>query len=326
MREIDAGKHVVVVGSANQDYVISTDVLPAAGETRLAQDFRKLPGGKGANQAVAAARLGATVSFVGAVGDDSDGALMIRELRSEGIDTSEIEVATSERTGMAIVSVLPDGENSIVVVPGANFTLSADRVERAVARLATVETVVVVQGEIPAAAVAAGVRAATAAGGRAVVNLAPYVELPEDTLRLADPLVVNEVEAAALIGYVVTGPEIARKAAEDLACRARSAVITLGAAGVSWASQEESGLVPAVPVANVVDTTGAGDAFVGAIAAMFTEGMSLEAAVRIGTEVGALAVTRVGAQASYPLRDEIRQLRGPGPGAAACSLVSVDAD
>ena len=307
MTGIDARKNVIVVGSANLDYVISTDSLPAAGETLLAQDFRKLPGGKGANQAVAAARLGATVSFVGAVGDDSDGALMIREMRSEGIDTSEIEIST-ERTGLAIVSVLPDGENSIVVVPGANSTLSADRVERAVARLATAGTVLVVQGEIPAAAVAACVRAATAAGGRVIVNLAPYVELPEETLRLADPLVVNEIEAAALAGYAVTGPELARQAARDLARRSRSAVITLGAAGVSWATQEESGLVPAQPVSRVVDTTGAGDAFVGSLAAMFTEEMGLEAAIRIAAEVGALAVTRVGAQASYPLRDEIRQL------------------
>jgi ribokinase len=324
MTAIDARKNVIVVGSANLDYVISTDALPAAGETRLAEDFRKLPGGKGANQAVAAARLGAAVSFAGAVGDDSDGALMVRELRSEGIDTSEVEITTSARTGMAFVSVLPDGENSIVVVPGANSTVSADRVDRAIARLATAGTVVVVQGEIPAAAMAAGVRAAVTAGGRAVVNLAPYVELPEDTLRLADPVVVNEVEAAALVGYAVTGPELARRAAEDLARRSRSAVITLGAAGVSWATQAKSGLVPAFPVDHVVDTTGAGDAFVGAIAAMFTEGMSLEAAVRIGAEVSALAVTRVGAQASYPLRDEIRQLSSRGRDAAARPLVSVD--
>lgn len=300
--------NVIVVGSANQDYVISTDALPTAGETRLAQDLQKLPGGKGANQAVAAARLEAEVALVGAVSDDSDGAFIIRELRSEGIDTSEIEITTSERTGMAIVSVLPGGENSVIVVPGANFTLTADRVERAVSRLASAESIVLVQGEIPVAAMEAAVRAAEAAGARAVVNLAPYVKLSPEILALADPLVVNEVEAAALTGYVINGTELAQTAAQGLAGRARSVVITLGAAGASWATQESSGIVPALPVADVVDSTGAGDAFIGALAAMFTEGMSLEVAVRVGAEVGALAVTRVGAQASYPLRNEVRQL------------------
>lgn len=300
--------NVIVVGSANQDYVISIDALPAVGETRLAQSLQRFPGGKGANQAVAAARLGASVALVGAVGDDSDGALMIRELRAEGIDTSEIEISTSERTGMAIVSVLPGGENSIVVVPGANFTLTASRVKRAVKRLAKAQSVVVVQGEVPLPAMEAAILAAEAEGARTVVNLAPYVDLPAETLALANPLVVNEVEAAALTGYVLTSPELAQKAVEDLARRTRSVIVTLGSTGVTWATQTDSGFVPALPVAQVVDSTGAGDAFTGAVAAMFTEGMDLQDAVRVGVEVGALAVTRVGAQASYPLREEVRQL------------------
>ncbi|GAA3151989.1 ribokinase [Kribbella aluminosa] len=304
--------NVIVVGSANQDYVMTTDALPAAGETLLARTFQKFPGGKGANQAVACARLGAQVGFVGAVGDDDDGALMIRELRSEGIDTSEIEITTSERTGMAMVSVLPEGENAITVVPGANFTLAPERVARAVERLITDDSVVVVvvQGEIPVESIAASVVAASKAGARAVVNLAPFVELPAETLQAADPLIVNEVEAAFLTGYVIDSSARAQEAAEDIARQAKSAVITLGAAGASWAVAGASGIVPGLPVAEVVDTTGAGDAFIGAIAAMFTEGRELESAVRVGVEVGALAVARVGAQASYPLREEVRQLAG----------------
>ncbi|SDU79166.1 ribokinase [Jiangella alkaliphila] len=308
---------VIVVGSANQDYVMSIDALPAPGETRLAESFQKFPGGKGANQAVACARLGVPVSLVGAVGDDADGALIIRDLRSEGIDTSEIEITTSERTGMAIVSVLPGGENTVTVVPGANFTLAPARITRAVQRLAADESIVVVQAEIPVECIEATVLAASAVGARPVLNLAPFVELDAETIGRADPLVVNEVEAAFLTGYVIDGPALAQRAAEDIARRARSAVITLGAAGASWASAEASGVVPALPVANVVDTTGAGDAFIGAVAAMFTEGSSLENAVRVGVEVGALAVTRVGAQASYPLREEVRQLAATTPRASA---------
>jgi ribokinase len=300
--------NVIVVGSANQDYVIEADALPTVGETRLAQSLQRFPGGKGANQAVAASRLGASVALIGAVSDDSDGALMIRELRSEGIDTSEIEISTSERTGMAIVTVLPGGDNSIIVVPGANFTLTASRVSRAVERLANDKSVVVVQGEIPVAAMAAAIRSAENIGARVLVNLAPFVELPAETLAVADPLIVNEVEAMALTGYVINSPDLARKAAVDIAKWARSAVVTLGAEGVTWATQTSSGTIPALPVAEVVDSTGAGDAFIGAIAAMFTEGRTLEDAVRVGAEVGALAVTRVGAQASYPLRGEVRQL------------------
>lgn len=309
--------NVIVVGSANQDYVVSIDALPAPGETRLAEAFQKFPGGKGANQAVACARLGARVALVGAVGDDADGALIIRDLRAEGIDTSEIEITTSERTGMAIVSVLPGGENTITVVPGANFTLAADRVTRAVTRLAEDDSVVVVQGEVPVTCMQASVATASDLGARPVVNLAPFVDLDAATLALADPLVLNEVEAAFLTGYVIDGQTLAQRAAEDIAGRAKSAVITLGAAGASWATAEASGVVPALPVSNVVDTTGAGDAFIGALAAMFTEGSDLENAVRVGVEVGALAVARVGAQASYPLREDVRQLAAPARRASA---------
>jgi ribokinase len=304
--------NVIVVGSANQDYVITTDALPAAGETSLAKTFQKFPGGKGANQAVACARLGAQVHFIGAVGDDDDGALIIRELRSEGIDTSEIEIITSERTGMAIVSVLPEGDNAIIVVPGANFTLAPERVTRAVERLVTEQSVVVVQGEIPVESIAATVVAASRAGARSVVNLAPFVELPAETVQGADPLVVNEVEAAFLTGYVIDSSARAQEAAKDIARQAKSAVITLGAAGAAWATADESGIVPGLPVSEVVDTTGAGDAFIGAIAAMFIEGRDLESAVRVGVEVGALAVARIGAQATYPLRDVVRQLGETG--------------
>jgi len=300
---------VIVVGSANQDYVIACDGLPQPGETRLARSLRRLPGGKGANQAVAAARLGAPVSFVGAVGDDDDGALLIRELRSEGVDASEIEI-TSTATGLAMVTVLPTGENAITVVPGANFTLSPDRAARTVRRLVDQTSIMVVQAEIPTGTIAAVVHAAVEQGARPVINLAPFVDLDPTVLAQADPLVVNEVEAASLTGYAVDSDKDADRAVHELAERTISCVITRGAAGACWAAGADSGTVAAPPVAEVVDSTGAGDAFVGGLVRQLSRSADLQAAVRVGVEVGTIAVTRLGAQASYPYASDIRQLAG----------------
>ena len=179
---------------------------------------------------------------------------------------------------------------------------------RAVERLVHERSVVVVQGEIPVETIVACVLAASDAGARPIVNLAPVVELPAESIQSADPLVMSEVDAAHFTGYVIDSPARGRQAAADIARRARSVVITMGAAGASWATGGESGIVPGLPVAEVVDTTGAGDALIGAMAAMFAEGHELESAVRVGVEVAALAVARVGAQATYPMRHEVRQL------------------
>jgi len=291
--------NVIVVGSANQDYLIDSSALPEPGETRLAKGLKKLPGGKGANQAVAAARLGATVHFVGAVGDDDDGARMINTLQNEGIDTEAVEV-TSEPTGLAIVTVLPGGENAITVVPGANFTVTAERAAETVRRLAEPGGVLVVQAEIPVPSIGAAVTAAAEAGLRPVINLAPYTELPTEVVALADPLVVNEVEAADMVGRIIRDLPEVLQAANELVGRTRSVVITLGGAGACWATSEGFGHVPAPGVDEVVDTTGAGDAFVGGLARRLADSADLEAAVRYGVEVGTFAVTRLGAQTSYP--------------------------
>ncbi|QDP97840.1 ribokinase [Microlunatus elymi] len=296
--------NVIVVGSANQDYVIDSTGLPEPGETRLANGMKKLTGGKGANQAVAAARLGAAVHFVGAIGDDDDGRRMITALRDEGIDTEAVEV-TDEPTGLALVNVLPGGENAITVVPGANFTVTADRAAEEVRRLAASGGVLVVQAEIPVNTIGAAVAAADEAGLRPVINLAPYTQLPDEVLALADPLVVNEVEAADMIGRIIRDiPEVLEAAAE-LVGRARSVVITLGGAGACWATADDSGHVAPPPVDEVVDTTGAGDAFVGGLARQLAESADLAAAVRYGVAVGTFAVTRAGAQPSYPTPEEL---------------------
>lgn len=290
---------IVVVGSANQDYLVRVPAVPTAGETTLAHTMRRSPGGKGANQAVAAARLGAEVRFVGCVGDDDDGALLLRELRAEGVTTTDVEIIGREPTGIALVLVDDSGENSIVVVPGANFALSESRVRRVLGRQPE-GAVVVTQGEVRSEIVAATAQGAHDAGVRLVLNLAPYVPLPDEVLAPCDPLVVNESEAAALTGREVSATSEALETARDLLGRCRSVVITLGARGAVWADETGSGHVAAPAVADIVDTTGAGDAFTGALAVRLAAGARLPEAVELGVRAGSFAVTGSGAQTSYP--------------------------
>jgi ribokinase len=293
---------IIVVGSANLDYIVRVPTPPGPGETVLARSLSKQPGGKGANQAIAATRLGGNVRFVGCVGDDADGALLLRELRSEGVDTTNVEIINRGRTGLALVAVHDSGENSITVVPGSNFALTAERVEYVVARLAAeaAGAVMVVQAELLGDIIETAVGTASAAGARTILNLAPYQPLSAETLAVCDPLVVNETEASALVGWDVTDAASARRAAEQLRSVARSVVITIGAQGAYWADADSSCHVPAPAVDTVVDTTGAGDAFVGALATVLARGVPLDRAVQVGVAAGTFAVQSLGAQSSYP--------------------------
>lgn len=300
---------VIVVGSANQDYIVRVPAPPVVGETILAHSLRRQPGGKGANQAVAAARVGGRVVFVGCVGDDADGALLLSGLRAEGVDTSEVEVVGHQPTGLALVSVFDNGENSITVVPGANLALPVERVSRAVERLGAAGAVVVVQGEVLPEIIRAALVAADSVAARAVLNLAPFTRLGRDVLAACDPLVVNEVEAGAMVGWDVRGLTAAARAAGELAGVARSVVVTVGADGACWADADGAGHVPAPLVEVVVDTTGAGDAFVGVLAAWLASGATLGEAVEVGVRAGSFAVAGLGAQSSYPTRAEVQ----PGP-------------
>ncbi|WP_419706971.1 ribokinase [Promicromonospora sp. NFX87] len=296
---------VVVVGSVNADLLTQVAVHPAPGETVLGRSMSVLAGGKGANQAVAAARLGAEVAFVGAVGDDSFAGPATAGLRAAGVDLSALATVAGP-TGIALVTVSADGENSIVVISGANAAVAADTVSAHAAAVAGAD-VVVLQGEIPRAATETAARLAR---GRVVLNLAPVIELSADVVRLADPLVVNEHEARLALS-LVGGPDVPD---DDHAAAARaltsagvtSVVITLGSAGAVVAtrsgSTEGDAEVAAVPSPKVsaVDTTGAGDAFVGALASRLAAGDELLDAARLAARVGAYAVTGVGAQSSYP--------------------------
>ncbi|MFC4335977.1 PfkB family carbohydrate kinase [Salininema proteolyticum] len=278
---------VIVAGSVNQDRKVSVRRLPGPGETVLAEGAGVSGGGKGANQAAAVARAGATVALVGAVGDDEAGEAQRADLRASGVDVSLLRTVPGERTGTALITVSADGENTIVVDPGANARVTApDRSVRA--------AVVLTQAEIPADAIRDTAAAATAIGARFVHNAAPAPALSEIPAG-ADPLVVNEHEAAALLGEAGGRPE---ETAERLraAANARSVVVTLGADGSAAADAEGTFRVSATGAAAVVDTTGAGDAYTGALAAALACGEPLHGAVKSASEAGAAAVAWEGAR------------------------------
>lgn len=293
---------VIVVGSANQDYIVRVAAPPEIGETVLAHSLLNQPGGKGANQAVAAARLRCNVTFIGSVGDDADGAWLLRQLRAEGVDTDVVEIVRGQRTGLALVTVFDSGDNSIVVVPGTNFSLNADRVAQSVrtAGNRAKGAVIVLQGELLTDVIEGTITAAEELGSRLILNLAPYRPIKAELLALADPLVLNESEAEALTSTRVDSVDAALRVAEQIAADVRSVVITLGAQGACWASSEGSLHVAAPCVGEVVDTTGAGDAFVGALSACLARGAGLHEAVEFSVRAGSFAVGTLGAQSSYP--------------------------
>lgn len=300
---------VLVVGSANVDYIVRVPRFPTPGQTILTSELSQHSGGKGANQAVAAARLGAEVSFVGCVGDDPDGRALLAQLEAEGIDTRGVECVTRARTGLAIVSIDDAGQNSIIVAPGANFLLHPDAPQKALRALSSPllsRVIVVTQGEISAETVENCLREAEAHGARAVLNLAPFRPMAESQLRSCDPLILNEDEAGALVGRRVSGVGDAQRAALEIKALCRSVVVTIGADGAFWADAHENGLIPAPRVEDVVDTTGAGDAFVGAVVASLAQGEALRDAVRLGVLAGSYSVRGIGAQTSYARLGELR--------------------
>jgi ribokinase len=266
---------VVVLGSLNVDLVTRVDHHPRPGETVLAQgNSVRLAGGKGGNQAVAAREAGAAVQMVGAVGDDDGGLAYVERLRARGVDVSCVAVIRSLPTGQAWITVDEAGENAIVVIPGANREVTVPDLSEL-----GPQDVLLLQLEVPLPVVASAARAAHQRGARVVVNAAPYAALPHDVLALADPLVVNEHEALQLA---------------DSDALPSSVLVTFGAAGCSWDGERYAGTP--VDAADVVDTTGAGDAFCGALAAALSTGADRAEAVRRAGEAGAAAVRRQGAQ------------------------------
>jgi len=295
------------MGSINQDFVLKVERRPQPGETVTNAELSTHNGGKGANQAAAAALLGASVALLGRVGDDEFGEPLVQALQEKGIDTSLVERASGNSTGAAFITVTPDGENAITVAPGANRSLTPEDVEDATEAIGDAR-VLVAQMEIPVKTVLRAVEVASERGTRALVNLAPTFEVPRGLLERLDPLVVNEHEAAFLLGSGVEGVDGALSAAPELlSLGPRSAVITVGEAGAVFADGRSVEHLPA-PEVEVVDTTGAGDAFVGALATQLARDASLEEAVAYAVRAGAAAVTREGAQGALPTPEVVEAL------------------
>ena len=305
---------VLVIGSSNTDLIVQSENLPSPGQTVMAETFSTLPGGKGANQAVAAARAGAHVTFVARVGSDAFGLQALRRLEAEGIDTTCVLKDPDLPSGVASILVDGRGENVIAVVPGANAALSPVQIDAAASLFERV-SVCLVQLETPLPTVLHAVSLAKENAVPVILNPAPGRKLPPELLSDLFLLTPNETEAEILTGILPDTEETARQGADVLMdLGVENVVITLGARGALLATDRETVMVPA-PAVDARDTTGAGDAFNGALAAALFRTRPLAEAVAFANCAGALATTRIGAQSALPREAQIRSLmrsRPPG--------------
>lgn len=297
--------HVVVIGSLNIDLVVVADRLPKPGETVLGGQFATHDGGKGANQAVAAARAGGRVSMIGAVGTDVHGERALSALIAEGIDVSRVQRLANESTGIAIVAVGPRGENQIVVAPGANASLGLDDDDRSLIGSADC---ILTNHEIPAAAMVDALRAAHTAGVTSILNPAPARALSSEVLSLGPILTPNEHELVVAIGNEITGVAL-----DELAARHTGPIIvTQGPAGALLVDGQRrerfEGRVPS----GIVDTTGAGDTFCGVLAVWLAEGRPLDESIVAANAAGAMSVSTAGAREGMPTREALKAFLDQG--------------
>ena len=297
---------IVVVGSSNTDMIIQLDRIPRPGETILGGEFSTAAGGKGANQAVGAARAGGCVTFVARVGRDMFGDQAVAGFRRDGIGVNHVCRDKAAPSGVALIFVAKDGENSIAVAGGANAKLVPADVKKASKSIRSA-AVLVMQLETPLETVEAAAAIAAKAGVRVILNPAPARPLPDSLLKLVSILTPNETEAELLTGIEVTDESAAAKAADKLRSRgAQTVILTLGPRGAFIADKTGKQLVPGFKV-KAVDTTAAGDIFNGALAVALAEGKPLPCAVRFANAAAAISVTKLGAQPSAPTRQEIEK-------------------
>ena len=302
---------IVVLGGINMDLVTYSDRFPGAGETIAGERFLSYAGGKGANQAVAAARMGARTAMVGRVGDDVFGPQLVDGLRSEGIDVSWVSVCTGESSGIASIAIDRAGQNRIVQVLGANSACSGEQTNATAAALLGGQTLML-QLEVPMEVSLSAARAARSQGKTVILDPGPTRTMPPALLHYSSIVTPNETEAEAIVGFRVNNRDAAARAADGLIAKgAEAAVVKLGSQGAYYKSAEESGFQTAFSV-QAVDTVAAGDAFNGALAVCLAEGMPLSGAVRVACAAGALAVTTRGAQDSMPTRAAVDNLLASG--------------
>ena len=294
--------NIIVAGSVNMDLVIRTPRLPGLGETILGENLVMVGGGKGANQAVACARLGAEVSFIGRVGHDEFGNALLKNLKNEGIDCEGVTVSEDINTGVALITVVKEGDNSIVVSPGANMLLSPGDITRQEDKFRNCHASLF-QLEVPLETLEEGLRLSKKHGLLTILDPAPFTEIPESFLKLIDILVPNNIELHQMSGL----DDMEKAASSIIQGGVKTVVVTAGADG---AILFERGSISRIkgPAVSTVDTTGAGDSFAGAMAVALSEGKSTLEAVEFANCAGALACTILGAQPSLPFREDVERI------------------
>jgi len=298
---------IVVIGSLNMDLVIRTPRAPEAGETVRGYGFQTIPGGKGANQAAAVGRLGGAVSMVGRVGDDQFGERLVASLGRQRVDTGHVTTDATAPTGVAVITVEDTGENRIIVWPGANGQVCTQDIDEVADLLAKAE-VIILQFEIPLEVVDYAIEKATEHPVKVILNPAPVTRVSDEFLSRVDCLVPNETETRILTGIEAVDLTTAGRAGKDLLSRGvHDVVITLGDKGALWMTEGATTHIPAIKV-KAIDTTAAGDAFVGGLAVGMVRGLAMQDAVRYGSCAGALTVMKLGAQTSLPSAEEVSAL------------------
>lgn len=294
---------ILVVGSLNADLVVKSPRFPQPGETISGEDLQIIPGGKGANQAVAAARQGVKTAMLGRVGSDSFAPFLVDNLKANQVDTSHV-IVDSSATGTAIIVVDANGQNSIVLSPGANGNVSPADIDSA---SFLNSKLLLLQLEIPTPTVLHAAQQARANGLTVILNPAPAKPLPAELISTVDILIPNESELSLLTGLPVTDPASAEKAAKEILKQGvKTVIVTLGSKGALLVTAQQTTQVDTYKV-NVVDTTAAGDAFIGGFASALLSGKSLKDSVRYGCACGALATTKFGAQPSLPTKEEVEK-------------------
>lgn len=301
-------KKICVIGSLNMDLVVNVDNMPKKGQTLIGSDFKEVPGGKGANQAVAMARLGGDVTMIGKVGTDSFGQTLIDALKNDNVNTTYVHKEDGP-TGVAMITVDKNAENSIVVAPGANFKVKENDIDKNIDAIKNSD-IVVVQLETPLETIKYALKSAKELGKYTILNPAPAVKLEDSIIANVDLLTPNETELEILSGVSINCEDDILKAAQTMIEKGvKELIVTLGSKGSLYINKEISMFKKSYKV-DAVDTTAAGDSYTGALSVAFSKGENIEIAMDFASRVGALCVTKEGAQSSLPTLEEVERFRG----------------
>lgn len=301
-------KKICVIGSLNMDLVVKVDTMPKGGQTLIGSNFKEVPGGKGANQAVAMARLGANVSMIGKVGNDSFGQTMINALKNDNVDTKYINIEQGP-TGVALITVDKNAENSIVVAPGANYKVDKSYIDKNIDAIKNSD-IVVVQLETPLETIKYALKIAKEFNKYTILNPAPAVKLEDELIENVDLLTPNETELEIISGVEINSEDDILKAAKVMIEKGvKELIVTLGSNGSLYINREKSMFKKAYKV-QAVDTTAAGDSYTGALSVAFANGKNVEEAMDFASKVGALSVMKEGAQSSLPTLNDVLNFRG----------------